>query len=185
MAKYISLNQPWTYLFTLQILLALTVLNTKLVTVSANAVTPEIPTVSDNENQFMMENDDEMQHPWSKRAASEADFNAAFMENGEVMPVLAILANPYAMEQMTYENIDADEESIGKAKRGWKKMNVAWGKRRNAGQYMNRAASTWGKREPNWNNLKGMWGKRASKIEQWNNLRGSWGKRSVQFPETN
>lgn len=138
MAKSFNLNQPLSYLFTLQILLAVIVLNTNLASVSANAVTPEIPTVSDNENQFMMENDDEMQHPWGKRAVSEADYNAALLENGEVVPVLALLANPYALEQMPYETVDMDEDNLSKVKRGWKKMNVAWGKRRNAGQYMNR-----------------------------------------------
>ncbi|XP_046808129.1 allatostatins MIP isoform X2 [Lucilia cuprina] len=186
----ISPNQHLAYLFTLHILLAMTLLSTNLGTVCANAVTPEIPTVSDNENEFMMDNDDDMVHAWDKREAQswgdlmhpwgkrEANYDSAMMENGEVVPVLAFFANPAA----NYENNDVESDNILNEKRGWKKMNVAWGKRRNAGPYMNRGASSWGKREPNWNNLKGMWGKRAGNKE-WRKLAGSWGKRSGQLAE--
>ncbi|XP_035899395.1 prothoracicostatic peptides [Anopheles stephensi] len=63
----------------------------------------------------------------------------------------------------------------GEAKRGWGKMNAAWGKRagsRNSG--WTKFGAAWGKREPGWNNLKGLWGKRADK---WDKLASAWGKR--------
>ncbi|XP_065360371.1 prothoracicostatic peptides isoform X2 [Calliphora vicina] len=188
----IALNQPWPYLFSLQILLAMTLMSSNWESVSANAVTPEIPTVSDNENEFMMDNDEDV-HQWGKREAKQwnqlmhawgkresTNFNNDMMENEDMVPVLAYFANP----AINYENADMDDENILNEKRGWKKMNVAWGKRRNASPYMNRASGSWGKREPNWNNLKGMWGKRSAN-QDWHSMRGSWGKRAAQLPETN
>lgn len=138
----IALNQPWPILFTLQILLAMTLMSSNLESVSANTAALEIPTASDNENEFM-DNDEDV-HQWSKREAKqwnqlmhawgkrEANFNNDMMENEDMVP--AYFANP----AINYENSDMDDENILNEKRGWKKMNVAWGKRRNAAPYMNR-----------------------------------------------
>ncbi|XP_005178793.1 allatostatins MIP isoform X2 [Musca domestica] len=176
-----------------------------ITTVLANAVTPEIPTVSDNENELgdLMPMDggyDEkrsnwrsLQGTWGKRASpSDNDMN----DNENLLPVLIAGMEPRSKLQLAYltnaatlehlantpelignsgEAYDMDENILNE-KRAWKSMNVAWGKRRNGPTWNKFRAGAWGKREPNWNNLKGMWGKRAT----WQKLHGGWGKRSSQ-----
>lgn len=125
----------------LQILLAMTLLHANFKTVCANAVTPEIPTVSDNENEFLASQDEreeygDLYYPWNKRSIREDDSNA------EMMPAIVFFANSAMMEELANgDNGEISDDNIMNQKRGWKKMSVAWGKRRNAGQYMNRGKS--------------------------------------------
>ncbi|XP_005178792.1 allatostatins MIP isoform X1 [Musca domestica] len=168
-----------------------------ITTVLANAVTPEIPTVSDNENELgdLMPMDggyDEkrsnwrsLQGTWGKRASpSDNDMN----DNENLLPVLIAGMEPRSKLQLAYltnaatlehlantpelignsgEAYDMDENILNE-KRAWKSMNVAWGKRRNG--------PTWNKFRDMFSSQAGAWGKREP---NWNNLKGMWGKRAT------
>lgn len=148
-----------------------------ITTVLANAVTPEIPTVSDNENELgdLMPMDggyDEkrsnwrsLQGTWGKRASpSDNDMN----DNENLLPVLIAGMEPRSKLQLAYltnaatlehlanapelmgnsgEAYDMDENILND-KRAWKSMNVAWGKRRNG---------------PTWNKFRGKFKNKRSK----------------------
>uniref|UniRef100_A0A1I8PDH1 Allatostatins MIP n=1 Tax=Stomoxys calcitrans TaxID=35570 RepID=A0A1I8PDH1_STOCA len=196
----------------IQVIVGFLVFSNVMATVFANAVTPEIPTVSDNESEFgdmmsMESGADEkrsgwqsLQGSWGKR--SNQDFDANEMDTEHILPVLVTGMDPRSKLQLAYltnaatlehlantqdiglNSVETNDldDSILNEKRAWKNLNVAWGKRRN-GPTWNKFRGAWGKREPNWNNLKGMWGKRASK--DWQKLHGGWGKRSQQYSDLN
>lgn len=172
MAKFIksstaNLTQP---LLSMQILMALAMISTCMTSVLANAVTPEIPTVSDNENEFgdLMPLDggfDEkrsgwqsLQGSWGKRSGQDNDLSDG--DNDHILPVLISSMDPKSKIQVAYltnaatlEHLANPQEFNGNSmegadlddgilneKRAWKSMNVAWGKRRNG---------------PTWNKFRG------------------------------
>ncbi|XP_073837335.1 myoinhibiting peptide precursor isoform X2 [Musca autumnalis] len=180
--------------------------------VMANAVTPEIPTVSDNENELgdLMPMDggfDEkrsnwrsLQGTWGKRSSADNDINDG--ENEHILPVLIAGVEPRSKIQLAYltnaatlDHLANTPEILANSGETFVDMddNIlnekrAWKSmnvawgKRRNGPTWNKFRGSWGKREPNWNNLKGMWGKRAN----WQKLHGGWGKRSSQqFSDVN
>ncbi|XP_075160640.1 myoinhibiting peptide precursor [Haematobia irritans] len=183
------------HFISIETLIGFLVIACSMASVLANAVTPEIPTVSDNENEFgdMMNIDggiDEkrsgwqsLQGSWGKRSSQDLEYT----EGDNILPVLIAGMDPRSKVQLAYltnaatlehlvnpqeyavnsgETNDLDDNVLNE-KRAWKNLNVAWGKRRNG--------PTWNKFRDIFSFQSGSWGKREP---NWNNLKGMWGKRA-------